>query len=392
MMTLTTPHIPLDTLLESGRVARPLLRAWAATILQTLERLRAQAGAWLDITGCMNNASLIEVFRGQPRGAFELCELQLRWAERLVGEQGLLSAGDLMLQPWINEGRLLRIQGDHAGALKHFSLLPEALAGRPVQVGAITVDGATFRALVDERSLWTFLRGVYVVDGVRTYIAAGNHAQAVTFLRETTSIMGGAPFALLDEMELVVLARLGRYREALDITERSTWQADGYTKMVRVTYRIAFLSALGSREAACGLAEQLAERVLAGTFASPKDQRVLRYLHHFGELTRHLELDAVATPVFQTGLSASRHLVDVPLEISFLEFLLALEGIAERNVLLADRDARLRECLYVTLLKPRGLEVEPSAAADPVFHTLRSKLEEMAGIYTNHPLIEACAA
>jgi hypothetical protein len=383
--------IPLDTLLAVERVNRLPLRDWAADLVQKVASIDASQRNWLEIASAMNNASLIEVFRGRPRDAWGLCELQLRWAERVAQEHGSVGV-ELMLQPWINQARLLRIQGEIPRARERFAFLPNVLTGRAVRIGTLTFDATTFRAFVDERNLWDFLQSVYVVDSTKSYLLAGDSAAAVSFLREAAAMMDSVPVALFDEMELICLLQLGRYREAMAVTERSSWQADGYTKMVRVTYRIALLSALGSREAARGLAEQLAERVLAGKFATPKDQRVLRYLHHFGALTRHLELDTLAARVFQLGLSASRHLVDVPLELSFLESLLALEGVADRDVLSADRDTLLRECLYVTLLKPRGLEVDPIAAADPVFYTLRSKLEEVTGSFAINPLTEARAA
>ena len=391
MMPHAVPRISLDTLLEAARVNRPPLGRWAASLVQKLAHIDASQRNWLDIAGVMNNASLIEVFRGRPQEAWELCELQLRWAERVVQEHGPVGA-ELMLQPWINQARLLRIQGEGARARQRFAFLPDVLTGRTIRIGTLTFDATTFRALLDERNLWGFLRSVYVVDSTKTYLLAGDSAAAVSFLREAAGMIGGASFALFDEMELISLVKLGRHREAMEVTERSTWQVDGYTKMVRVTYRIALLSALGSQEAARGLAEQLAERVLAGRFEAPKDQRVLRYLHHFGELACHLELDALAVRVFQLGLAASRHLVDVPLELSFLESLLALVRVADRDVLSADRDTLLRECLYVTLLKPRGLEVDMLTAADPVFHALRGKIEEVTRVCATHPMIEARAA
>ncbi|HTN84965.1 MAG TPA: hypothetical protein VL242_14805 [Sorangium sp.] len=374
-----------DTVIESGRSNRPQLRAWArasiqklSRIDQTLERPNTTSQGWIDIARVMNNAALIDVYRGSHRSARELCELQLRWIERLICSHGPAACGDLAIQPWVNLGRLLRIRGEHERALQHFALLPDTLAGRSIRLGPIDLDTSTWLQLVEANSLWGFLNAVYIIDSTKTHLASGAFAEAVRFLRHVRTLVRDTPSVLLDEAELIALASMKRYEEAIAVTEGIGWQQDSYVKLVRVTYRVALLAALGSTEAARRLVAQLSERVLRGDLGAPRDQRVVRYLEQLGRVTAHLGLRELTERILRLGLRAARHVVDVPLELSFLESLLKLDGIAEREALAVEREALLGDCLYVTLLEPRGRTVDPLAAADPIFDELRRLLERAA--------------
>src|SRR6185503_15112106 len=134
--------LPSDSLLERGRVSRPPLRVWVANLLDNLAEAERKSTAWPSVDGCMNNAALIAVYRGDLRGAEELCQIQLRWVANLMREHGPIAVGELVIQPWINIGRLRRIQRDYQAALRHFTLLVDTMVGESLRAGPITLDAA----------------------------------------------------------------------------------------------------------------------------------------------------------------------------------------------------------------------------------------------------------
>jgi hypothetical protein len=372
------PPISQDTLLEVGRVNRPPLLAFARAILDRLGKLGWEPESWPEVAIGMNNASLVEALRGEMRRAEQLCLLQLAWAARLVREHGLQTAGDLALQPWVNLGRLRRLEGRHAEARRHFAFLPDLQQGRAIETGPICFDAAAFRELVESRTLTPFLTTVYVVDTMKTWSGAGDFSGALAFLTEARELVGQAPMPILDELQLITLANLGRYDEAMAVTERPTWQEDGFSKLCKVTYRVSLLAAVRSVEAAAPLAADLTAKVLRAGLEKPSDQRVLRYLHVLATLSGWLGQQEGAVALLRLGLNASRHFGDVPIELSFLEALLATAELPDRELLTAEREALLRTSLYAALARSRGVKPDAAAAASPLFQQIWDRLEQIA--------------
>ncbi|TKC98158.1 hypothetical protein [Polyangium fumosum] len=366
--------LPPDTIAEHGRVRRPPLRAWASNLIDRMNALEPGNAGFLCIEECSNNTGLIEVYRGRTGAAAEVCARQLDWAGRLVRQRGVMAAGERLLQPWINLGRLRRIAGDHEAALAHFALVVETLSGRPVRLGKVEIDAASWQALVQHRSLSDLLRNVYVVDSVKTYFVARDLGGALDFLRRARSLCGEQPFPLLDEVELLTLARLEKFEEAAVLLWSDAWNISGFHKLLRVTYRVGLHAASGELSRCQRLIEDLAVRVprMRG-LAAPDDPCILRYLYYLGGLASRLGLDMRAAQIFRLGLGAAEHVDDVPCRLAFLDALIdtAVEDSVE---LAAARDALLRDCLYVPILKARGLPVDPAALADPVFDELHDKL------------------
>ncbi|EYF03094.1 hypothetical protein [Chondromyces apiculatus] len=324
----------------------------------------------------MNNAALIEVYRGDLRSAHRLCQMQLRWAARSEARYGGTTAGVLAVQPWINLGRLKRLEKDVEGALAHFSLVVATLDGAPVRLGPLHLDAEAWQEVVRHRSLLGMLKAVYLIDSVKTFLGARDEGAALGFLRQARERLGGPPSVLLNELELLVLSRAGRLDEAASVLERESWGESDYAKLLRVTYRIALRAASGEVDRARRTMEQLVARVQAQEdFGTPADICIPRYLEYLGTLAGRLELPAAEMPVWRLARQAAKHLDDMPCRLVCLDALLALEGVAEREELLQEREALLQECLYVALMRGRGLGVDRAALADPVFDELHRKLE-----------------
>ncbi|MDI3285868.1 hypothetical protein [Polyangium sp. 15x6] len=340
-----------------------------------MNALEPDDAGFLRIEECCNNTGLIEVYRGRPGAAAEVCARQLEWAARLVGRHGVMGAGEHLIQPWINLGRLRRIAGDHEAALAHFALVVETLSAKPVRLGDLEIDAASWRALVQHRSLYDLLKNVYVVDSVKTYFVARDLTGALDCLRRARSLCGEEPFPLLKEMELLTLARLTRFEEAAALLQSNAWNNSGFHKLLRVTYRVGLHAASGELPRCKRLMEDLAARVLSMRgLSEPDDPCVLRYLHYLGGLASRLGLDERAAQIFRLGLGAAEHVDDVPCRVAFLDALIDA-GVEDRRALEAARAALLDDCLYVPLLKARGMTADPAALSDPVFDELHAKLE-----------------
>jgi len=367
--------LPSDTLAEQGRVRRPPLRAWASDLIARMNALEPDDAGWPLLAECFNNTGLIEVYRGRPGAAAEVCAQQLQWAGRLVGRRGVMVAGEHLIQPSINLGRLRRIAGDHEAALAHFALVAETLSGRPVRLGDVEIDATSWQSLVRQESLFGLLRNVYVVDSVKTYFVARDLPGAIDFLRRARALCGEESFPLLEEMELLTLAKLGRFEEAAALLESEAWNAGGFHKLLRVTYRVGLHAALGNPARCQPLMEDLAARVLRMRgLDEPEDPCMVRYLHYLGGLASRLGLDARAAQLFRLGLRAAEHVDDVPCRLALLDALIDAD-VGDRSDLEAARAALLADCLYVPLLRARGLSVDPAALFDPVFDALHGKLE-----------------
>jgi hypothetical protein len=376
----TNGLIARDTLLEPDRIKRPPLRAWASEILGALRAAAAQKPArWQQIASCMNVAALIEAYRGDRAGAKELCGAQLRWIGNLTKSHSSPSMVELAFQPWINLGRLLRIEGDFKGALSRFALFLDQAAGRDLRLGPMWIDAARFQQIADETPmLRLFLEGVYVVDSLKTYLAAKDHQGVLAFARRcrASGASGGLPY--LEEAEVIALSCLGRYGDALEVTDKKVWQRSPYLNVVSRSYRAAILALSGERESALQLTSRLTARISAAMLEKVRDHRVLRYLYHLGSLAKHLGATDTAWNVSQLGLAGARGFGDEPLTLSFLEARIALGVPDEREALEQERARLLRESVNVTLLHPRGLRADPALASDPIFSELRSAIAELA--------------
>lgn len=394
--TLVSPHgavdvdggrmpavIPPDLLLEPGRPARLPLRAWARRVLGELPPSARRPGGWAQLTACMNLAALIEVYRGSPARARELCERQLRWVSGLQRAHGVRATLPLAFAPCINLGRLSRIEGAPDEALARFALFAELGrlgAGREVCLGPMVVDASTWAALIGERpALSADAEALHVVESLKTLLAGRDDARTLQFVAtcRAEGVSGEVPY--LDEAEVIALARLGRHGEALAVTDREAFQRGTYTPLVARLHRAAVLAASGYTLRARDGVEDVFARTPAVDPADIPDQRVLRYVHQVGRMARHVGMEDRARRFFELGLAGSRGFGDEPLELSFLEALLALGAGNDGASLEAARERLLRECLNVTLLRPRGLSAHSSAADDPVFAELRGAIEALAG-------------
>lgn len=353
------------TLLESRSLNRPALDRWAQSLLNRLQELLERSPeAWAPIGDCMNVAALIEVYRGDRVAARQICESHLRWAERLTRRLGVQEAGALAIQPWINVGRLLRLERDFPQALERFALLRDHLSGRPLHLGAIHIEPEVWRhVLAAQPTLVGILETVYLVDSLKTFFMAKDYGQALAFLQEGRE----AGIALhsrifLEEGELLTLVGLERPVEAIQVTMRPDWSSQPFSKLVAAAYRAALLLGVGEAQHARTVLETIGKRLLGSKLERVEDQRVLRLLLFLGTLAADAGLPEQALGFLRMGLHATRRFDDYLLELGFLNALLSQESLEDRGEL---DEARAK------------LQAAGSSAPPPVFATLRGAIEQL---------------
>jgi hypothetical protein len=362
-----------DLLLEVGRATRMPLRHWARHTLAALPSSGQQPEGLSRLYEGMNIAALIELYRGNLDGARALCELQLSWVEGMHRAHGV-NALLLAFRPWLNLGRLMKIEGAPDQALERFAIVAALRAGQEIRVGPMAIDGPTWKTLCSARpALSSELETIYVLESSKVLLAGPDQERTLRFIGtcRAEGVHCQPPYA--DEAEVIALARLGRHAEALAVTEREAL-GRGFTAMVARAHRVALWRAVGELGHARKGMEEIFARMPHIDPASIVDQRTLRLMERFGALAVGLEMDGAARRCLHLGLAGARSFGDEPLELAFLEALLAAGAGPDEAALRHAREELLRGCLNVTLLRPRGLEADPAAAADPIFAELRNAL------------------
>lgn len=162
------------------RVARRPLRPWAAALADRLER-QDHVSAW-EIGTCLNQAALVATHLGHFALARSMCEAQLAWARRLADDDP--GAAVLLLQPWLNVGRLHVLEGRHDAGRRHFAIAVDALRAVPTEVAGRHFDEDTWHAIdaADPdavRATWN----VYVVETVESWLAEERPSAALACAR-----------------------------------------------------------------------------------------------------------------------------------------------------------------------------------------------------------------
>src|SRR6187549_1724157 len=105
--------IPSDFLLIQDRLIRPPLKEWAKRICSGLqEELTRERTDFCRVASLLNLAALVETSHGNLANGKAICEAELSWLTRLAAQgydRAVISS--LALQPWINIGRVFRLEG-----------------------------------------------------------------------------------------------------------------------------------------------------------------------------------------------------------------------------------------------------------------------------------------
>lgn len=335
----------------------------------------------------VNLAALVEASRGELAGARALCRAQLRWLARL------LSAGaareevlPLAVQPWINLGRLLRIEGRTADSLTHFRLARHCAERRPLTAGPWRVDESDYAAILDpDPSIVATLWNIYILDSLKSYFRAGELGAALRLVRRQGAADADGSGAFLAEAEVICHLRTASYGRAADLAGAWAERGDVLTALVFELYGTVATARAGSLAPARTQAQTLLALTAHDLPDPPPAGTMLRYLHALGQVCEELGDNRTAYNCYRRGLEIAVSADDEPGQAGFLRRMIPLstQSLSDRpsdymsdgpsGRMLPDPASMLSTLrattCYTEILRSTG---GPSARRHPAFDELRS--------------------
>src|SRR6266851_8122601 len=240
--------IPRDFLLIQDRLIRPPLQEWAKWIRSGLEEeITREESDFCRVASLLNLAALVETSRGNLANGRAICEAEFCWLSRLAG-QGYDRAkiSGLALQPWINIGRLLRLEGRIDEALQHFALVMKRPIDQPLFLGPYAItseDWEQFAASEVLEKLWN----IYVVDSLKSYFRVGQFAAAQRFVARLRESKVDSSADLVLEGEVISHVGLGAYERAYALA-KSPGSQEVLDTLVLILYQASCSVVLNQRE------------------------------------------------------------------------------------------------------------------------------------------------
>lgn len=300
------------------------LRDWASHILGSLARYAPQAGSetldahsYAGVSGCFNQAGLIETCFGRMGHAATICELALEWLTKWLPRTGDLSLARLAFQPYINLGRLERITGDTDCALERFAKLRLSTVHRvPFMLGPMRVSRQYWDAM---RSAKPAIAGLFVtvsaVESVKTLLKAKRYSAVLEYIADKRGLEDTAANDAFTEAAALAWTATGRPDQALAFIESRLADEAGANYPIFAFRRIETLASSGEEWVAIEASRHLLAK-LAGEVDTPGPFR-LRVLAQLAGLLAHFDADQ-ALAACAIGLRGAIELNDVRLQMKFL--------------------------------------------------------------------------
>ncbi|MCA1702626.1 MAG: tetratricopeptide repeat protein [Actinobacteria bacterium] len=384
---------PADFLHPYDKPVRVPLQVWGERVRDELKVLAADPiGRHVEISIGMNLAALIQSFAGRLDEARSICLAELAWVEelskRVHRDDALLH---LAFQPWINLGRLLRLQGRSDEALEHFSPALAAKRGESLQLGPCAVPGNSWnRILNGTPSFAQFLWTVFVLDSLRTHLATRAFSDAHDFARRW---FGGDATehvsAFLQEGSVLALGGMGAF-EAAHESARSAERPDGYSDAVFYLHTATALLAMNRIDEARVKARQLAALVGVGGLDSVDGPTAMRFLMLLGRLLEQLEEERLAFAVFKKGYDVACALGDQPFTVGFCDRAQQVCRPDESGYWHELLERHAAHCLYREVrrrhpaMEPTGTDEQDLAVLDDLLDMVETVVDGHAHVPAHH--------
>lgn len=377
---------PRDFLLLQDRPIQKPLQDWAAEIIQAVEADNPEdPESHTRLSTCLNLGALVEVFRGQFANAHRLCDAHLMWLARLAcmheDRVGVLL---LAFQPWVNQGRLYRLEARLDDALRHFSIVTDHAAGQSLVFGPCTITGEIWEVIMDrDPSVLAVLSNVYLVDSLKAYFRCKSYESALEFVAKHRSTAVRAAPDLLLEAEILSLVGLRRF-DQVQVLAASYSGSSVLGNLIFMLHQAASLFALGSADESLAITKELAEFTRLGGLDSFSSPTVMRYLSFLGRLLDALEAAEPARAIYEKGRTVAYGAADQPFRVFFLNALSRFGSPEERKRWDDERVRVLDECYYNNV---RSVEGACQPRDNAVFKDLMSCLLGLTGDVTWNPRV-----
>jgi hypothetical protein len=368
------PGLRLLTVNEQP-VRRPL-DAWAGELMGDLEAALAEGdviGRARRVTGCGNGASLVLAHAGRLEDAGRIVRAQVAWLQASADRAGEGALLALVVQPWINLGRLHVLHGRPDAALRHYADVRACRMDAPVSLAGRDVLPAHWAAAGWESTeLARFGRSAWIIDGLRVLLPAARWAEAREMAdAEEAGAGGAAPF--LREARWVALGREGRADEALSLVEPALRGGGAWDRMVAHLRRAELLALAGDDvRAAAALGELVA---VFGKMAGLEGLQLpaLLIVQALVSLALVHAPSAEAFALAERVAAGARRLDDEVMEIEAMRLLAAHAPPPERPRRAAELRLREQSTGYARL-RPRDAPPPPSAAVDALLERMLAAL------------------
>jgi tetratricopeptide (TPR) repeat protein len=344
---------PADFLLLEDRLCRPPLQQWANGICRPLKEELGQSRINpSQIASLINLAALVEALRGDAMTAKAICQAELVWLASLPLQQfHRRTIAALALQPWINIGRVLRIEEEVGDALDHFTLALKQQKKEPIFLGPFVITSEDWYDLAGSDimgSLWN----IYLVDSLKSFFRVGAFDDALEFIRDLSSRAAPPWNNLLLEGKVISYAGIGDHEQAYWLA-KSQRSHEVLETLVFILYQSVCLVGLNQCDEANSLATELTSFVSLGGLSTFPASTTMRYLGCLGDLLDRLGRTIDAASIYQRAYNIAVSAGDQPSEILFL---LAREHIQpEDTPYIEERcETLLNECYYDEILRFMG--------------------------------------
>jgi tetratricopeptide (TPR) repeat protein len=371
----------LDLLLPHHRPIRYPLGRWTSIIQNKFDRCRTldycDPSICQDLIGCYNEFALIETYFGRSRDAEYLCNKALELLLSLVGQTGRYGCYGAAFDPFVNLGRLERLEGNYDKALARFRSVQSALRGITTSLGPIELTPKILAIVFEDRRLVPVLREVFVVDSLKTLMKAHKYDEILQFACECEDDAGPSSRQFLLEACIVALGAAGECKEALRVLDMYTAGAQVKNVAVLVFRRAELLVAVDETEKALKLASKLGEQFIRELDKLGKFSLGLLYA-----LARMLMLhrSELAPAVIRAGLALTVRLDEIPFRFDFLELLKKSVGADDSSGTIEQSILELRESSWWGL-GGKEASSDPSLCCRPLY----ALFEELV-LFAKHPV------
>jgi hypothetical protein len=274
---------------------------------------------------------------------------------------------ELALQPWINVGRLLRIEKDFECSLDHFSLVSRYHNRCAIDIGPCHIAAQDWEEIQHANPFFEHtLENVYVIDSLKSFFAMKNHARALDFIRRQRGSRSTRLLPYLNEAEIISLANSAQYSKALDIA--NTYEPRTlFDELVFLSYQAGLLALMGDLAASRDLARKLGACLSMMSADDPLDHRTLRYMYFLGSINEFTGASDIARVVYQNGYHSAVTYRDQPMMLSFVNALIET-GLSNTARWREEQARILRDSLYRSFFQRD--RTQPAAYPDPRFDQL----------------------
>lgn len=260
------PTIATALLLPQDRIPRAPLSAWAGRLRDNVSRFRGSCRNPVLLSGegnaAGNNAALIAAHRGNGQAAWQVCERQILWQQRLSRRARRPEIAARCVQPWVNLARLEAIAGDWQAAVSRLERLRPlgrtgAIALQPLRrdgMGCTRIDGGSdeeFAAVLDN---------MYVIDTLRALLQNRRWDEVLEFAARVRRTFRPGLGLWAMEGSIVAACRAGDAGRAREVGHEALGRAD-----VTAWRRLVFRLRLAEVELCAGNGERAAAEL--GTLA-----------------------------------------------------------------------------------------------------------------------------